>query len=92
VLQEVDEILIGFVIGHHIGIASIALPLSLASHDMWSVLGLLALKVLDLLLQPLDDLLAEVTSLGQFLFNLLVDLNISFHGVNLSLHLAVLVE
>ena len=91
-LQEIDQVLISLVIGHHVGIATITLPLSLAAHDMGPVLGLLTLKILDLLLQPLDDLLAEVTSLGQFLFNLLVDLDVSLHRVNLSLHLAVLIK
>ena len=92
VLKEIDEVLVGLVVGNQRGIATIALPLCLAAHNGRSVLILLALKVLNLLLQPFDDLLAEVTSLSKFLLYLLVNLNVSLHGINLSLHLAILVQ
>ena len=92
VLKEIDEVLVGLVVGNQRGIATIALPLSLAAHNGWSVLILLALKILNLLLQPFDDLLAEVTSLSKFLLDLLVNLNVSLHGINLSLHLAIFVQ
>ena len=92
VLKEINEVLVGLVIGNQRGIATIALPLSLAAHNGWSVLILLALKVLNLLLQSFDDLLTEVTSLGKLFLDLLVNLNVSLHGIDLSLHFAILIK
>lgn len=43
-------------------------------------------------LQSLDNFLAEVGSLGEFLLYLLVDQNVSLQGINLSLHLVAFVD
>ena len=91
-LKEIDQVFVGFVVGHHRGSSTIALPLSLSAHNIWPLLSLLALHVFNLLLQSLDDLLTEMTSLRQFLLDLLVDLDISLKSINLSLHLTILVE
>lgn len=91
-LKEIDQVFVGFVIGHHRCSTAIALPLSLSAHDIWSLLSLLALKIFDLLLQSLDDLLAEMASLGQLLLNLFMDLDVSLKSVDLCLHLTILVK
>ena len=48
--------------------------------------SLLSLKLFHLLLEPLDNLGAEVGPLGQLLLNFLVDLDVSLKGVNMTLH------
>jgi len=57
-----------------------------------TTLNLFSFHILYLLFQSLDNFLAEMTSLGKFLFNLFVNLNISLQGVNLSFHLVVSVK
>jgi hypothetical protein len=42
-----------------------------------------------LLLQPFNDLLAEVRSLGQFLLHFFVNFDVSLEGLDLRLHLVV---
>ena len=68
VLEEVDQILVRLVVGSQGVVLAIGLAVRLAAHaivhERWSVLFLLALEFLHLLLQPLDHLLAEMTSLG----------------------------
>jgi hypothetical protein len=89
VFQKVDQVLISLVVGHQWLISTVALPLSLATHELRLIL--LTLEVLHLLLQSLDDLLAEVTSLGEFLLHFFMDLDVSLLCVNLGLHLAILI-
>ena len=48
--------------------------------------------IIQLLLLSLDNFLAEVRTLGQFLLHLLVDLNLALVRLNLLLHLVVLVD
>ena len=52
----------------------------------------LLFQLLDLLLEALDDLLAEMRAFREFLLNLFVNLDIAFERLNLSLHLVVLEE
>jgi hypothetical protein len=47
------------------------------------------LHILNLLLQPFNDLLAEVRSLGQFLLHFFVNFDVSLEGLDLRLHLVV---
>ena len=44
----------------------------------------------ELLLEPLDDFLAEMTALSEFLLDLLVDLDLALVRLYLLLHLVVL--
>ena len=48
--------------------------------------------IIQLLLLSLDNFLAEVRTLGQFLLHLLVDLNLALVRLNLLFHLVVLVD
>lgn len=52
----------------------------------------LLFQLLNLLLEALDDLLAEMRAFREFLLNLFVNLDIAFERLNLSLHLVVLEE
>lgn len=45
-----------------------------------------------MLLEALDDFLAEMRAFREFLLNLFVNLDIAFERLNLSLHLVVLEE
>jgi len=51
---------------------------------------LFSFKILNLLFQALNDLLAEMRALSELFFNFLVDLDVSLQGLNLRLHLVVL--
>ena len=52
----------------------------------------LLFQLLNLLLEALDDFLAEMRAFREFLLNLFVNLDIAFERLNLSLHLVVLEE
>ena len=94
VLQEVDKVLI-LLVGSGIELIGASLTSSIGSSSVAhhrGLVSLLSLELFDLLLQSLDDLLAEMGPLGQLLLDLLMDLDIPLKCVDLSLHLAVLVE
>ena len=93
-LQEVNKVLI-LLVGSCIKLIGASLTSSIGgssvAHHRWLV-SFIGLELFDLLLQSLDDLLAEVGPLGQLLLDLLMDLDIPLESVDLCLHLAVLVE
>ena len=49
-----------------------------------------SLGVGELLLEPFDNFLTEMASLGKFLLDLLVDLNLALVGLYLLFHLVIL--
>ena len=59
-------------------------------HSLWTLYLVERLCVGELLLEPLDHFLAEVTSLGELLLDLLVDLDLALVRLDLCLHLIVL--
>ena len=59
-------------------------------HSLWTLYLVEGLRIGELLLEPLDDFLAEVTSLGELLLDLFVDLDLALVRLDLCFHLVVL--
>ena len=94
VFQEVHEVvvLVG-VRGAELVLSGFSLARD-AHHSWLACLSFkpLGLQLLDLLLLLLDDLLAEMASLGKLLLDFLVDLDVSLVGLNLFLLFVVAEE
>jgi len=94
--QKVNKIFIGFVSSLIHGKVLASSSFHRTTHTFnrrtcWTLI-LHIFHILDLLFQSLYNFLAEMTSLGKFLLNLFMNLNISLQGFNLSLHLIVSVQ
>ena len=91
VLQKVDQVFVGFLSFHRSCKPILVTSSTCTSIGSWSIQNVFGLQLLNLLFESFDNLLAEMASLCQLLFNLFVDLDVAFECLDLSLHLIVFV-
>lgn len=89
-LQKVNEILILLVFDGAILLFGGVSSQSSATSS--NIINFLTLQILDLLLQPFDHFLTEMTSLGELLLYFFVDLDVALQCCDLTSHFAIFIQ